>query len=236
MPIAVSDAPLLMDVLAIAFVKSVALFIGPRGDGSIIKLSLGLKKHEGARASRFLEASWCELGLPDTIKELGPSNKPQNRRLYEIRGVVSPTCDMSSLLSLLTLHRAKCLQYHLVSRENNQSAYSLSFVIDLDHKREAIEAFLVKGAALYVTEKVIEHHELNKRMVTIPLGHGNKAKSARLNEYLYLDKCIRVEPVEEDLEAYVKRTDYSLDVARSDLLMAWKKWRGKLVVEEEINS
>jgi len=63
------------------------------------------------------------------------------------------------------------------------------------------------------------------------LGHGNKSISARFNEYIYYDKCVRVEPVKEDLEAYVQKTDYSIEVARADLLMAWKKWRGHIADE-----
>lgn len=227
LPFSEVEGEVALDALALAFIKSVSGLFGPRGACRVLQLGIGFAKHGAAKA--LLEASWCEASIPDTISELGPSNKAKYFPLLEVSGLVPAGFDMPSVVSMLSLHKAMTITFHMVHGEKNVDFHLVRFLIKYEHKKDALEAFLLKAAASNVTLSAVESHELNKRMVLVPLGHGNKSSSARFFEYIYYDKCVRVEPWKEDLEAYVKKTDYSVEVARADLLMAWKKWRGRAV-------
>lgn len=229
MPIIEINEPRALDVVGAAFIKAIAGSIGARGACTILHMGLGVQ--ENMSRSDVVEAHWCEALLPDTINEVGPSNKLRQSAMVEVSGMVQAFSDMASIATMLSLHKARTLSYHLVRGEKNTDAYFLRFLVSDENKREAVEAFLLKASASSVSLRAVELAELNKRVVAVPIGHGNKSTSARFYEYIYFDKCVRVEPFKEDLDAYVKKTDYSVEVARSDLLMAWKKWRGQLVDE-----
>jgi hypothetical protein len=213
------------DVLAAAFIKTLVGHFGARGSSVIHAMGIGLSQSSKA----FSECLWCEATLPDTMSEVGKSNKARASFLYEACGHVAATTDMPALLATMSLHGAQCSSYYLVYGERNSQAYLMRFLVNNDRQREALEAFLIKGNAQHVSLKLVEHHELQKRLVSVPLGSGNKISSYRFHEYIYYERCVRVEPLVEDLDLYVQKTDYSRDVARSDLLMAWKKWRGFII-------
>lgn len=221
-----------VDVIGIACIKALAGHVGARGESRILKVGVGLAHGAAALAPVAVEVLWCEPRLPESMTEHGASNCARLTSVYEIAGVLSAQTDIAHIASMMSLHGAMSLSWHLAQREKNLSCYVMRFLITNEDKRDAIEAFLIKGGAYDVTVSVVERHELAKRIVSVPIGTGNKATSARFYEYLYLDKTVRVEPVKEDLDLYVKRTDYSVDVARSDLLLAWKKWRGRVVSED----
>lgn len=213
------------DVVAIAFMKTVCGHFGPRGMSCILHVSIG---HGCASLS---EALWCEANLPASIVECGPTNKAKVASIYEVKGHIKPTFDMPHLASVMTLHGAQFFTWHLVHGEKMQTFFEARFVCSEQDKHEAMEAFLVKAGALKVSLSTIEQHELNRRLVSLPMGHGNKTFSVRFYEYVYYDKIVRAEPLEEDLDAYMQKTNYSPEVARGDLLMAWKKWRGRIASE-----
>lgn len=221
LPVVEIDEELLMDDLAIAFLKTVVGTFGARGEHSLLKV--GKSQDENG----FLNALWCEASLPESMNECGPSNKARFRSSFEVCGLTPASMDMNQLSTSLSLHGATSLSWHLVYGEKGQSFYRLKFLVNSDDKQDAIEAFLIKGEALQVSAKAVEHHELNRRQVFIPMGTGNKTYSMRFWEYLYYDKIVRVSPLKEDLDQYIIKTDYSADVARSDALLAWKKWRGR---------
>lgn len=220
------DEDLEADVLAAAFVKSLVGQFGPRGDSVILDMGIGISPKSRA----FTEALWCEASLPDTMTETGITNSPRSHYLFEVVGQISAaSADMISLSSAMSLHGAKSISYVLVQSEKNSLAYLMRFLVNHERQREALEAFLIKGNAQHVVMKAVECHELNKRLVSIPMGSGNKTDSCRFYEYIYYEHCVRVEPLPEDLDFYAQKTNYSIDVARSDLLMAYKKWRGQTV-------
>lgn len=220
-----------VDVVAVSFLKTVAGNIGARGACTSMTVGVGLAEEDAQHRSGLLEAWWCEARLPNTMNEVGPSNKAKSYALIEVTGIVAIGSDMANLAAMLSLHKAISVNYHMVRLEKNIDVYQVRFLIAYEDKREAVEAFLLKAAASHVSLQAAEYHELNKRIVTIPIGHGNKSTAIRFYEYIYYDKCVRVEPFKDDLDLYVKKTDYSMEVARGDLLMAWKKWRGRLVEE-----
>jgi len=226
-PIREVAEPLQADVLAAAFIKTLVGQFGPRGESTILAVGFGLSPC----ANTWTEALWCEASLPDTMSELGPSNRPRSNYLFEVTGQVSAATDMSAATAMMSLHGAKSLSYHLVHGERQGNAHLMRFLVNYDRHKEALEAFLIKAGAQHVTIKPVECHDLNKRLVSVPLGNGNKTSSYRFYEYIYYERCVRVEPLQEDLDLYVQKTDYSVDVARSDLLMAWKKWRGQNMAE-----
>lgn len=221
-----------LDVLALAFVKTLVGHFGPRGESVILQLGIGLSPVIDHLACHFIEALWCEAKLPESMSEIGPSNQARISFRHKVEGLVPATENISTLIATMSLHGAQSLSYVLVHGERNSCFYLVRFSVTDDNKREAIEAFLIKGNAKDVSLHATEHHDLNKRLVNVPLGSGNKTSSLRFYEYIYLDKIVHVEPHKEDLELYVKTTDYSMDVARGDLLMAWKKWRGRMVEEQ----
>jgi hypothetical protein len=230
-PIVEVDEAIEADVLAAAFVKSLVGQFGARGDSIILDMGIGLSP----TAKNFIEALWCEARLPDTMSEIGPSNSARSSHLFEVVGQISaPTADMTALTATMSLHGAKSLSYHLVQSERNSSSYLMRFLVHHDRQKEALEAFLIKGNAQHVVIKAVECHELNKRLVSVPVGTGNKCDSYRFYEYIYYERCVRVEPLLEDLNLYAQKTNYSIDVSRSDLLMAWKKWRGQTVENQSI--
>jgi len=227
----VAEGPELeFDVLAAAFVKSLVGQFGPRGDSVILDMGIGLSR----KSKAFIEALWCEASLPDTMSEIGPTNSPRAQHLFEIIGQIpAASADMSALSSSMSLHGAQSLSYYLVQGEKNSMAYLMRFLVSYDRQKEALEAFLIKGNARHAAVKAVECHELNKRLVSVPMGNGNSVDSYRFYEYIYYERCVRVEPLAEDLALYAQKTQYSIDVSRSDLLMAWKKWRGQTV--EKLN-
>lgn len=224
------DRRLAMDVLAVSFIKSLVSMFGARGDSTILEVGMGISDNN-ADDLAMVEAIWCEASLPVSINECGPSNSFRLKSLYEITGLVPANSDMSALSLNLSLHGATATSFHLVYGEKNQTFYQMRFLCSDEDKRDAIEAFLIKGHAYDAVAKVVERHELNRRVVSIPIGTGNKSTAIRFYEYIYYDKTVRVEPLKEDLDQYVQKTDYSVDVARSDLLFAWKKWRGRMVAD-----
>lgn len=219
-----------VDVLAVAFLKALAGQFGPRGESVILKSGIGISSFQDA-ALGLVEALWCEAHLPPSMTQCGPSNTARRNSVHEIVGIVPSTTEIAHLCSTLSLHGALSITWHLVQGEKNAAYYALRFFSNDDDKREIIEAFLVKGSANEVSIRVVERHELNRRIVSVPIGTGNKSFSIRFCEYVYLDKTVRVEPLKEDLDHYVRQTDYSVEVARSDLLFAWKKWRGRVALE-----
>ncbi|MCA9506874.1 MAG: DUF111 family protein [Myxococcales bacterium] len=220
-----------LDVLALSFVKTLVGHFGPRGESVILQLGIGLSPKSDHISFQFVEALWCEANLPQSMNEIGPTNYARVSMRYKIEGLVPSTQDISSLASMMSLHKAQSLSYSLVHAEGNNCFYLVRFSVSDEYKREAIEAFLIKAHAQNVSVSIIEHHQLNKRIVSVPLGKGNKTSSSRFYEYIYLDKVVRVEPHKEDLDFYIKNTDLSVEVARADLLLAWKKWRGRIVEE-----
>lgn len=232
MPIIEVKEAVFIDVLGVAFIKALAGHMGARGDVRVLKVGIGLAQGIAMQKPILVEAHWCEANLPASINECGLSNRARLDSVHEISGAVSATSDISHLSAALSLHGANSITWHLAQRERNQSCYLVRFLVSDEDKRDAIEAFLIKGGAFDVTVSVVERHELNRRMVSVPIGTGNKASSVRFYEYIYFGKTVRVEPVKEDLEGYVQKTDYSADVARSDLMLAWKKWRGRVVSED----
>jgi hypothetical protein len=213
------------DVLALAFLKTVCGHFGMRGLSCISRVSLG---HGHASLT---EALWCEANMPASIVELGLMNKAKISALFEVKGHIKPACDMHHLATIMTLHGAQSFTWHLVHGEKMQTFFEARFVCSQADKREAVEAFLIKAGATKVSLSPIEQDDLNRRLVCLPLGHGNKNISVRFYEYTYYDKIVRAEPLEEDVEAYVQKTNYSVEVARSALFMAWKKWRGRIASE-----
>lgn len=219
-----------VDVVALAFIKALAGHFGARGESSILRMGIGFSAHNNPGA-RYLEALWCEADLPTSMTERGPKNNARMGLVHEISGRVRVTHDVSKLASLLSLHGAKTLSWQLVHSEKDLSHFHVQFLCHSDDKRDAIEAFLVKGNAENVVVKLVERHALARRLVSAPIGKGNKTDSVRFYEYIYHDRIVRVEPLQEDLDLYVQKTDYSDDVARGDLLLAWKKWRGRVASE-----
>lgn len=221
------DYPVPIDVVAVAFLKVLVGHFGIRGDSVILQTAQAWSDN----GEHVLEALWCEASLPDTISELGPSNAVKIKFSYYVQGLVSASLEISSIISMLSLHGARTISSYLVQGERAQNFYTVTFVVHEDYKREVLEAFLVKGSALGVIVVPCEHHQLNKRTVSLPLGTGNKTSSANFTEYIYLNKIVRVEPCKEDLEKYLEKNNYHIDVARSDLLKLWKKWR-EYIIEE----
>lgn len=213
------------DVVALAFMKTVCGHFGPRGMSCILDVSIG---HGFLSLS---EALWCEASIPASMVECGPMNKAKVASMYEVKGYIKPTYDMPHLASIMAVHGAQFFTWHLVHGEKMQTFFESRFLCSEPDKQEAIEAFLVKAGAQKVSLLVIEQHELNRRLVSLPMGHGQKTFSVRFYEYLYYDKIVRAEAVDEDVEAYIQKTNYSPEVARGDLLMAWKKWRGRVASE-----
>ena len=220
-----------IDVLALAFLKAISSSFGPRAQGTITRVSIGISGHSARESLGFVESLWCEAKMPKSMVEHGLSNQARATFKHQISGLVSATTDMIDLSSALSLHGALKINWHLVQGERNVPLYRVEFHCSDDDLRESVEAFLIKGQAFMVCTNVIESHEMNRRLVCVPMGSGNKVWSARFYEYIYYDKTVRVEPLAEDLDEYVKKTCYSVDVARSDLLMAWKKWRGRIAKE-----
>lgn len=219
-----------VDVLAVAFLKALSSHFGARGQSVILKSGIGISSfHDPAMG--LVEALWCEAHLPSSMTELGPSNDAQRNSVHEISGTVLAATDIAFLCSTLSLHGALSITWSLVQGEKGQSYYIVRFFCSDDDKREAVEAFLVKGGARDVATNVVERHELNRRIVSVPIGSATKSFAIRFCEYSYFDKTVRVEPLKEDLDSYVLQTDYSVEMARSDLLLAWKKWRGRVALE-----
>lgn len=232
MPAIEVDDDIHVDVVGLAFIKTLAAHVGARGESRIHKIGLGVAAGASVLSPIITEALWCEASLPDSMAELGSNNYPRLDSLYEIVGTITANHDVQHIASSLSLHGALSITWNLAQREKNASCYIVRFLVRDEDKRDATEAFLIKGHAHDVRIAVVERLELNKRLVSVPIGTGNKASAARFFEYIYLDKIVRVEPVKEDLDLYVQKTDYSVDVARSDLMLAWKKWRGRVVFED----
>jgi hypothetical protein len=231
LPVIEVDEILPIDVLALAFIKILAGQIGVRGESTILKIGRGLDTWS-YECGGLVEALWCEADLPNSMNECGPSNNARINFWHEVSGLVKATMEMPHLCSMLSLHGAKSISWQLVHGTQDLMCYRVNFLCNSDDKHEAIEAFLIKGGSNSVCVRMVEHHELNRRLVAVPVGSGNKTSSIRFFEYTYYDKTVRVEPLKEDLDQYIEKTDYSVDVARSDLLLAWKKWRGKVAGDE----
>ncbi len=230
MPIVEINEAVDVDVLAIAFIKTLAGQFGARGDSTILQVGIGLSSRT-CQGFNYIEALWCEARLPESIVERGITNKARLLFNHEVSGFVKASTELPHLCGLLALHGAKSIAWHLVHGEKSHTYYYIKFNCGDDDKREVIEAFLVKGGAESVSVHIAEHHELNRQLASVPMGTGNKTFSVRFYEYIYYDKTVRVEPLQEDLDHYVQKTNYSTDVARSDLLLAWKKWRGRVATE-----
>jgi hypothetical protein len=221
-----------IDVLAAAFMKTLVGKIGARGESTILVVGIGLAAKSLSDGLGSVEALWCEAHLPDSMNECGPKNSARLSFMYEVSGEVPITAEMPHLSSMMSLHGAISIAWHLVHGEKTLMHNRMKFLCTDEDKHEVIEAFLIKGEAKDVNVRMVERHELNKRLVSVPIGMGNKTSALRFYEYIYYDKTVRVEPLKEDLDQYVQKTDYSVDVARSDLLMAWKKWRSRIAMED----
>lgn len=232
MPAIEMDEAIPVDVVGIACIKALAGHIGVRGESRIHKVGIGLAHGDSLLTPHVVEALWCEPTLPESMNELGFNNYLRLYSLHEVAGVLAATTDVAQIISALTQHGAMGITCHLAQREKSISCYVMRFLVRDADKRDTLLAFLIKAAATDVTVTAVERHELNKRLVSVPIGTGNKTSTVRFFEFIYLDKTVRVEPVKEDLDLYVQKTDYSVDVARSDLMLAWKKWRGRVVSED----
>lgn len=219
-----------VDVLAIAFLKALTGQFGVRGNSTILAVGVGLGS-PSSNGNQHIEALWCKPYGPESSNEYGPEQGARLNFVNEVSGLVSATSELPQLCGTLSLIGAKAISWQLVHGEKSHMHYLVKFLCNDNDKREVIEAFLIKGGAESVSVHLVEHHELCRRLVAVPMGTGNKTFATRFHEYTYYDKTIRVEPVKEDLDIYVQKTNYSTDVARSDLLLAWKKWRGRVATE-----
>lgn len=226
MPIIEVEEKIDADLLSLAFLKTLVGHWGARGEHRLLKV--GIAKTD----DQMIQALWCEATLPESMNECGPSNKARLSFVHKVSGLVPTFLDMNDLSSSLALHGAKSFSWHLVYAEKQANYYQANFFCSDFDKKDALEAFLIKGQADQISASVVERHELNKRQVAIPMGKGNKTGSMRFWEFIYYDKILRVEPLKEDLEQYILETDYSPDVARADALLAWKKWRGRVAEDK----
>jgi hypothetical protein len=232
MPIIEVKESIEIDVLAVACIKALANHVGARGECRVLEIGIGRNSHTTNDTDFFIEALWCEAKLINSMKECGPSNSWQSTSVYEISALIPTHREISQLASMISLQGAVSISWHLVYEEKNITSYCMRFFCSDLEKRKLIEAFLIKGEARDVTVRIVERHELNRRLVCVPIGAGNKTSSIRFYEYIYYDKTVKVEPVKEDLDQYVEKTNYGIDVARGDLLLMWKKWRGRNTVEK----
>lgn len=216
-----------VDALALAFIKTVCGRFGERGAGSIKRVAIGWERGFN-NYPNFTEALWCESEMPDTITSGNSTEAAQRHALHEVVGLVPSHTAMGEVVLSLQKAGALELTYWLV-HEGNHTKYQVRFLVGHNEKDAAVELFLVKAYAVLVSLKTVEVQKLTHRPVSVPLGTGNQQTTSRFMEYLYGDRVVRVEPLEEDLLLYMRNTDFSMDVARQDLLMAWKKWRAQQV-------
>ncbi len=211
------EHPIPVDALGVAFVKALVGRFGPRGDSVVIQIGRGGP----------LEALWCEPERVSSIAEDSVANNVIVDHLFEVFGHIPLTTDMARLTGDLRRKGASSISHCHVFDDKNLSKNAMRFLVD-SNNREAIELFLLAGA-LDVRKQAVESHALIKRFVTVPLGFGQKQTTCQIYEYLYYDQVVRAEPMEDEVLAYAKKHNFSVDVARRDLVLAWKKWRNGAV-------
>lgn len=223
LPVVESNESISIDVLAVAFIKTVAAQFGERGESTIVKIGLGAETSLNNHAHQ-ITALLCEAVLPKTMIEPSQSDTCSSHRVFLVSALVPVTASVSILAENLEKLLAKEFHQHLVHK-NNESLFSVHFIINEENKEAALKSLFSVGQVHNVTVKPATLYSLKERLVAVPIGYGNKQLSMRFMEYVLGQEVVKVDPVEEDLLSYIHQTDFSMDVARKDLLEAWKKWR-----------
>lgn len=224
----IGDDVIPIDILGLGIIKAFSASFQSRGLSLINAISYGFSDAEKYSS---VEAQICEVDYPKTISERGLLRKANIEQLLELSFLVENQVDIKELAKDLFLHGARSINYWLVHTKDGEVAFRLTLVVKASKKTEIIEASLIKAKATELFLRPLESHSLKKRKVSVPLGTKNKTENYIFEEYLYGDKILRVDPLKEDLDLYIKKTNYPPDVARSDLYMAWRKWRGRVFEE-----
>lgn len=215
------------DIVAAAFLKVVVGHFGLRGLSTILNIGVGISSALGHEQSLII-AHWCEAEFPNSINDLGKLSGAKIKNSYEMSALVPTRQSMDHLALLLAKSGAEHIYWHHVNTMDGQSFYEVRFMAHGDDKKRTIETLLLRADASGVRIVNAEEHELSHRIAAASLGSGNKKSSLRFKEYIYYSDIIRAEPLKQDLDEYMDTTGYSMDVARADLLMAYKKWRQKI--------
>lgn len=211
-----------IDVLAVAFLKTVVAHYGERGESTIVKVGIGSETSMD-NCAHGMTALLCEAMLPSTIVEASLGDGLRPALMYEASALIPVRSPLILLAEELERLQAKELHQLLVHRDN-ESLFSVRFIIGEENKDAALKALFTTGQADHVTMKQASMYALKERLVAVPVGYGNKQISVRFMEFVLGEEIVKVDPVEEDLLSYMHQTDFSMDVARRDLLEAWKKW------------
>ncbi|MBL4818235.1 MAG: hypothetical protein JKY15_03245 [Deltaproteobacteria bacterium] len=194
------------DAPGIALIKTCASHIGSRGDS--VLLNMGSSKDQTVRVL------WCQKSSAQTTSK---------QELLELSAFLPNPFIIGELSHRLTQLGAQQVSNTAVTDQHNHGKTLFTVIAPESAQYQIIEAMLIIGQSPDVMIKHIERQSLHKRVISVVLGKSQKQQVCRVTEYLWGDKILRADPLQEDLEALSRASGHPQDIIRADVLAAWKR-------------
>ena len=203
------------DILSLALLKICVSHFGVRGESRLIKMGLSSQPE--------IRALWCEPAPLATRSILGPSAEPRVASLLEISALITNPNLIPEITHRLNQIGAKKTWTTQILEQGTQPKTLFTLIISEADQHQAIEVLLILGQASEVYLNFTDQHSLQKKIISVTLGLGQKQQVCRVTEYFWGDRVLRVDPLPEDLINLSKSTGNPQEIIRADVLSAWKK-------------
>lgn len=194
------------DPAGLALMKACVSHFGARGDSRLIKLGLGFDPE--------VRALLCDTGAMTT--------QPRVFHLVQISAYITEINSISELTHRLNQIGAKKLWTSQVLDQSTHPKTLITVIASETDQNKIIETLLILAQAPDISSHVIEQHALQKRTVSVTLGRPQKLQVCRVVEYLWGDRILRADPLQEDLNALTQANNQLQETVRADVLTAWK--------------
>ncbi|MES2503686.1 MAG: nickel insertion protein [Myxococcota bacterium] len=194
------------DVTGLALLKASASHFGARGESQLLKM--GIAKMPEIRALL------CQKNV---------TTGPKLDAVVEISAQITNTQILSEIIHRLNQIGTKKVWTTQVMDQGFGSKTLIKAIALESDKTKVIEALLILAEASDVQVQTIEQFSLLKRVTAVTLGRSQKLQVCRVNECLWGERILRVDPLLEDLQALAKESNSAQEIIRADVLSAWKK-------------
>ena len=177
----------------------------------------------GLSSQPEIRALWCEPAPLATRSILGPSAEPRVASLLEISALITNPNLIPEITHRLNQIGAKKTWTTQILEQGTQPKTLFTLIISEADQHQAIEVLLILGQASEVYLNFTDQHSLQKKIISVTLGLGQKQQVCRVTEYFWGDRVLRVDPLPEDLINLSKSTGNPQEIIRADVLSAWKK-------------
>lgn len=206
------------DALGVAMMRALAHRFGARGGTTMVAMGMGLD--DNFSVSKELVRVYAS----QAARTMGATEEALPSKLA-IHAVLGQMVDVPELIRRLEVLGMRSIRTVQVMEHASAARMALSGLVDQNDVQHAVKALLVTGEARDVRAHPVEVYALSTRVVAVPYGRGVKQQSIRVHEYALGDQVVRIDPDSQDIAALVEQSGLVPEILRSDVMMAYKRFR-----------